>query len=50
MDFVLALLPWSLLWKLQMNKREKVGIVVAMSMGIMSVTPKPLLSLLPAIH
>ena len=34
MDIVLALLPWKLLWNLQMRKKEKVGIIVAMSMGV----------------
>ncbi|KAJ6113368.1 hypothetical protein N7523_006685 [Penicillium sp. IBT 18751x] len=34
MDFILALFPWVLLWKLQMKKREKFGIAVAMSMGV----------------
>jgi hypothetical protein len=35
MDFVLALLPWMILWKLEMKKREKVGIALAMSMGVL---------------
>ncbi|KAJ5692602.1 hypothetical protein N7462_002025, partial [Penicillium macrosclerotiorum] len=34
MDFILALLPWVVLWKLEMKMREKVGIALAMSMGI----------------
>jgi len=34
MDFVLALLPWKVIWKLQMKRKEKVGVAVAMSMGI----------------
>ncbi|KAE8155090.1 hypothetical protein BDV25DRAFT_37723 [Aspergillus avenaceus] len=34
MDFVLALLPWVVIWKLQMRRREKFGIAVAMSLGI----------------
>ncbi|KHN98468.1 uncharacterized protein MAM_03592 [Metarhizium album ARSEF 1941] len=33
-DFILALLPWAILWKLQMKKREKFGVAVAMSLGI----------------
>ncbi|KAK1765582.1 hypothetical protein QBC33DRAFT_425451, partial [Phialemonium atrogriseum] len=33
-DFVLALLPWQMVWKLQMKGKEKVGVAVAMSMGI----------------
>jgi hypothetical protein len=35
MDVILALLPWAVLWNLEMKKREKVGITLAMSMGIM---------------
>ncbi|KAI1084326.1 hypothetical protein F5B20DRAFT_524503 [Whalleya microplaca] len=34
MDFVLALLPWSIIIKLQMQTSEKIGISVAMSMGV----------------
>lgn len=35
MDFTLAALPWTFLWNLRMEKKEKFGIAVAMSMGIM---------------
>ncbi|KAI1475589.1 hypothetical protein F4774DRAFT_421468 [Daldinia eschscholtzii] len=34
MDFVLALLPWVIIRRLQMSLKEKVGIAVAMSMGV----------------
>ncbi|KAM7187533.1 hypothetical protein V8F33_011180 [Rhypophila sp. PSN 637] len=34
MDFVLALLPWKVIWKLQMRRKEKIGVALAMSMGI----------------
>lgn len=34
MDFALALLPWKFLWSLQMKRREKIGVGIAMSMGI----------------
>ncbi|KAI2635645.1 hypothetical protein GGS26DRAFT_550039 [Hypomontagnella submonticulosa] len=34
MDFVLALLPWSFIWKLNLRQNEKLGVAVAMSMGI----------------
>ncbi|KAJ5590565.1 hypothetical protein N7450_004537 [Penicillium hetheringtonii] len=34
MDFILALLPWMVLWNLEMKKREKAGIALAMSMGV----------------
>ncbi|KAJ5811030.1 hypothetical protein N7447_010546 [Penicillium robsamsonii] len=33
-DFVLALLPWTIVWNLQMRKKEKFGVAVAMSLGI----------------
>jgi hypothetical protein len=35
MDFTLAGLPWTFLWKLQMRKRERLGVAIAMSFGIM---------------
>ena len=35
MDIVLALVPWRIIWSLTMNKREKFGVMVAMSMGIL---------------
>lgn len=35
MDFILALLPWMIIWKLDMRKREKAGIALAMSMGVL---------------
>lgn len=34
MDFVLALLPWNIIWNLQMKGKEKFGVAIAMSMGI----------------
>ncbi|KAK3312689.1 hypothetical protein B0H66DRAFT_643870 [Apodospora peruviana] len=34
MDIVLALLPWSVVWGLQMRRKEKIGVAVAMSMGV----------------
>lgn len=34
MDIVLALLPWKLVWPLNMRKKEKIGVIVAMSMGV----------------
>ncbi|KAM7200881.1 hypothetical protein V8F20_005123 [Naviculisporaceae sp. PSN 640] len=33
-EFVLALLPWKVIWKLKMKKKEKIGVALAMSMGI----------------
>jgi hypothetical protein len=35
-DFALALIPWKLVWGLQLGIREKVGVAIAMSMGILS--------------
>ena len=40
-DFALALLPWTLIWGLQMRLREKVGVGIAMSMGILYVSRHP---------
>jgi hypothetical protein len=34
-DFVLALLPWTLVWNLQMRKKEKIGVAFAMSLGVL---------------
>ncbi|TLD07081.1 hypothetical protein PgNI_10907 [Pyricularia grisea] len=34
MDIILALLPWRIIWKLTINKKEKLGVMVAMSMGL----------------
>jgi hypothetical protein len=35
MDFSLALLPWKIVWKLQMRTAEKFGVCFAMSLGIL---------------
>ena len=37
MEFLLALLPWKIIWKLQMKRKEKVGVAFAMSLGILYV-------------
>ena len=34
-DFALALLPWNLIWGLNLRLREKIGVGVAMSMGVL---------------
>ncbi|RYP22872.1 hypothetical protein DL765_001468 [Monosporascus sp. GIB2] len=34
MDFLLALLPWKVILNLNMRKTEKIGVALAMSMGI----------------
>ena len=35
MDIVLALLPWKIIWTVSINKREKMGAMVAMSAGVL---------------
>ncbi|EFQ91345.1 hypothetical protein CFE70_004877 [Pyrenophora teres f. teres 0-1] len=34
MDFVLAVFPWVITWKLGMRKMEKIGLCIAMSLGM----------------
>jgi hypothetical protein len=36
-DVMLAIVPWAILWNHRMRKSEKIGVAVAMSMGLMSV-------------
>lgn len=38
MDFALALLPWQQIARLQMRTRDRIGVTVALSMGILLVT------------
>ncbi len=35
MDITLALLPWKIVWNLQMRKQEKLGVAIGMSMGLL---------------
>ena len=35
MDFVLAALPWTILRDVKLKMREKVGVSIAMGMGVM---------------
>jgi hypothetical protein len=35
LDFVLALLPWQILMGMQMRRRERLGVAIAMSLGAM---------------
>lgn len=35
MDFLLSALPWKFIWALQMRTRERVGVCIVMSMGIL---------------
>lgn len=37
MDFALALLPWKILWGVQMRTVEKLGVCFAMSLGFLYV-------------
>ncbi|KAK2045738.1 hypothetical protein LZ31DRAFT_583897 [Colletotrichum somersetense] len=34
MDILLAMLPWKMIWGLQMKMQEKIGVAIAMSMGL----------------
>jgi hypothetical protein len=34
-DFALALLPWKIIWHLQLRLREKIGVGIAMSLGVL---------------
>ncbi|KAK3898652.1 hypothetical protein C8A05DRAFT_47082 [Staphylotrichum tortipilum] len=34
MDIVLSILPWKIIWTLTMNRKEKIGVMIAMSMGV----------------
>jgi hypothetical protein len=34
-DFVLAAMPWKLVWTLKMRTREKIGVALALSLGIL---------------
>jgi hypothetical protein len=42
MDIVLAVVPWKVIWILTMNRKEKVGVMVAMSMGVLYALPPPI--------
>lgn len=33
MDVIMAILPWRIIWETRMERREKIGVLVAMSMG-----------------
>lgn len=35
MDLALAILPWNIIMALQMQTKEKVGVALAMSMGVL---------------
>ncbi|KAM0276730.1 hypothetical protein ACHAQH_006440 [Verticillium albo-atrum] len=35
MDVVLAMLPWKMIWGLELTRKEKLGVLIAMSMGVL---------------
>ncbi|KAK1985750.1 hypothetical protein LZ30DRAFT_649211 [Colletotrichum cereale] len=35
-DFVLSLLPWAIIWGLGMKRHERIGVAIAMSLGIIA--------------
>jgi hypothetical protein len=35
MDIFLALLPWKIILTLSLNRKEKTGVLIAMSMGVL---------------
>jgi len=39
LDIVLSLLPWKIVWNVAINKKEKIGALVAMSFGVLYVFP-----------
>jgi hypothetical protein len=41
MDIALAILPWKIIWSITIKKRERLGALVAMSAGVMSVEGTP---------
>lgn len=44
-DFILALIPIKIVWELPMVAREKIGVTVAISIGLLYVSDKPTLVL-----
>ena len=34
MDLILAIIPWKIIMNLQMQTKEKIGVALAMSMGV----------------
>ncbi|KAF2281080.1 uncharacterized protein EI97DRAFT_429157 [Westerdykella ornata] len=50
LDFVLATFPCVIIWNLQMNKKEKIGVTVAMSLGCLAgITASVKTSYLPGV-
>ncbi|KAK5626298.1 hypothetical protein RRF57_002013 [Xylaria bambusicola] len=38
MDILLALLPWKIIWKMEMTRKERIGAICAMSLGLFAGT------------
>ncbi|KAI1369946.1 hypothetical protein F5Y08DRAFT_291778 [Xylaria arbuscula] len=38
MDVLLALLPWKIIWKMEMTRKERIGAICAMSLGLFAAT------------
>jgi hypothetical protein len=34
-DITLAILPWKIVWAVAINKKDKIGAMLAMSMGVL---------------
>jgi len=34
-DIVLAIFPWKIIWNASINKKERLGVLFAMSMGVL---------------
>lgn len=45
MDLVLCVLAWVIIWKLQVSAREKIGVGIALTFGVLYVplAPTPIL-------
>lgn len=35
-DFILALLPWKMIFNLQMKRSERISVAIALSMGVLA--------------
>jgi len=35
LDTILAFLPWKIIWTVTINKKERLGALIAMSMGVL---------------
>jgi hypothetical protein len=39
MDLIFAIIPWKIIMRMQMETKEKIGVALAMSMGVLWVLP-----------